>query len=140
MSNLEGLTAAAADRLPSMLDVRRRIHRQPEIGLALPRTQQTVASELEKRGLRPQLGTALGSVTATIERGQPGPTIVLRADMDALPLTERTGLDFASEVPGAMHACGHDTHVAMLLGAADLLLARREVLRGRVVLMFQPGE
>ncbi len=140
MIDLEGLVAAADEALPSIVDVRRRIHRQPEIGLALPRTQQTVAAELEKRGLQPRLGRALGSVTATIDGGQPGPTIILRADMDALPLTERTGLDFASEVPGAMHACGHDTHVAMLLGATDLLLERRDALRGRVLLMFQPGE
>jgi hippurate hydrolase len=140
MSDLDGLVAAATEGLPRMVEVRRRIHRQPEIGLALPRTQQTLASELEKRGLRPTLGTGLGSVTATIEGGQAGPTILLRADMDALPLTERTGLDFASEVPGAMHACGHDTHVAMLLGATDLLLQRRDTLRGRVLLMFQPGE
>ena len=118
MNEMDGLVAAATDGLSPMVDVRRRIYRQPEIGLALPRTQQTVVSELEKRGLQPRLGSALGSVTAIIEGGQPGPTVLLRADMDALPLTERTGLDFASEVPGTMHACGHDTHVAMLLGAA----------------------
>jgi amidohydrolase len=140
MNEIDGLVAAATDGLSAMADVRRRIHRQPEIGLALPRTQQTVASELDRRGLQPRLGAALGSVTAIIEGGQPGPTVLLRADMDALPLTERTGLEFASEVPGAMHACGHDTHVAMLLGAVDLLVARRDVLRGRVLLMFQPGE
>jgi hippurate hydrolase len=140
VSDLDGLLAAATEGLPSMVDVRRRIHRQPEIGLALPRTQQTVAAELEKRGLQPRLGRALGSVTATIEGRRPGSTMVLRADMDALPLTERTGLDFASEAPGAMHACGHDTHVSMLLGAVDLLLARRDTLAGRVLLMFQPGE
>jgi hippurate hydrolase len=140
VNDLDGLVDAATASLPAIVDVRRRIHRQPEIGLELPRTQQTIVAELEKRGLAPRVGTALGSVSATIEGGQPGPTILLRADMDALPLTERTELEFASEVPGAMHACGHDTHVAKLLGAVDLHLERRDALRGRVLLMFQPGE
>src|SRR5687768_5042897 len=75
-----------------------------------------------------------------IDGARPGPTILLRADMDALPVHENTGLDFSSEVNGAMHACGHDTHVAMLLGAARLLVERREDFAGRVLLMFQPGE
>jgi hippurate hydrolase len=79
-------------------------------------------------------------MTVVIEGERPGPTVLLRADMDGLPLTEVTDLEFASEVPGAMHACGHDTHVAMLLGAARLLLERRASLTGRVLLMFQPGE
>ncbi|MDQ3491989.1 MAG: M20 family metallopeptidase, partial [Chloroflexota bacterium] len=123
-----------------MVALRRALHRQPEIGLELPKTQQAVASRLGELGLEPSLGRSLGSVTALIEGGLPGPTILLRADMDALPLQEDTDLDFASEVPGAMHACGHDTHVAMLLGAAQLLMERRAALAGRVLLMFQPGE
>lgn len=126
--------------LPEMVALRRALHRQPEIGLELPKTQQAVASRLRELGLEASLGRSLGSVTALIEGGLPGPTILLRADMDALPLQEDTGLDFASEVPGAMHACGHDTHVAMLLGAAQLLMERRAALAGRVLLMFQPGE
>ena len=96
--------------------------------------------ELQALGLEPRPGGTTTSVTAVIEGDRPGPTTLLRADMDALPLDEDTGLDFASEVPGAMHACGHDTHVAMLLGAARLLVERREALAGRVLLMFQPGE
>ena len=126
--------------LPEVVDLRRRLHRRPEIGLQLPGTQAVIVEDLERLGLRPERGTALTSVTATIEGAAAGPTILLRADMDALPLQEETGLDFASEIPGAMHACGHDTHVAMLLGAARLLLARRDELAGRVLLMFQPGE
>jgi hippurate hydrolase len=123
-----------------VIDTRRRIHRRPEIGLQLPQTQAVVAEALRGLGLEPRLGAATTSVTAVIEGGGNGPTILLRADMDALPLHEDTGLDFASEVDEAMHACGHDTHVAMLLGAARLLVERRGDLHGRVLLMFQPGE
>ncbi len=126
--------------LPDVVALRRRLHRRPEIGLQLPRTQSVVVEELERLGLECVRGRSLTSVTSVIEGARPGPTILLRADMDALPLHEDTGLPFASEVDGAMHACGHDTHVAMLLGAARLLLERRHQLAGRVLLMFQPGE
>lgn len=87
-----------------------------------------------------QTGATTTSVVATLDGDRDGPTILLRGDMDALPMPEDTGLDFASEVDGAMHACGHDTHVAMLAGAARLLADRRKDLAGRVVFMFQPGE
>ena len=137
---LAALLADARRMLPDVVAIRRRIHRQPEVGINLPITQAVIVEELTRLGLEPRLGRALSSVTALIDGGKPGPTILLRADMDALPLTEDTGLDFASEIPGAMHACGHDTHVAMLLGAARLLLDRRAELPGRVLLMFQPGE
>ncbi|HEX5824388.1 MAG TPA: M20 family metallopeptidase, partial [Candidatus Limnocylindrales bacterium] len=140
-------TAATADLLdaanaiqPDVIAIRRRIHRQPEIGLDLPKTQAVILDELEKLGLKGRRGKALSSVVAVIEGARPGPTILLRADMDALPVHEDTGLDFSSEVDGAMHACGHDTHVAMLLGATRLLLERRAELPGKVILMFQPGE
>jgi amidohydrolase len=133
------LTTARAI-LPDVIDLRRRLHRRPEIGLQLPLTQAVVMDGLTKLGLTPQPGGTTTSVVAVIDGVRPGPTILLRADMDALPLTEDTALDFASEVPGVMHACGHDTHVAMLLGAARLLVERRADLAGRVLLMFQPGE
>jgi hippurate hydrolase len=136
----DDLIAAATAILPDTIPIRRRIHRRPEVGTDLPETQRVIVEELERLGLETTKGTALTSVTATIEGGRPGPTILLRADMDALPLHEDTGLDFASEVHGAMHACGHDTHVAMLLGATRLLLDRRAELPGNVRLMFQPGE
>ena len=138
------LLAAARSLLPDIVEVRRRIHRHPELGLALPETQRLVVDRLRSLGLEPQLGRGLSSVTATIGASRPGRTILLRADMDALPMPEASGVEFASEVPGAMHACGHDTHVAMLLGAARLLVdvARvdPEALPGPVKLMFQPGE
>jgi amidohydrolase len=134
------LLEAAEAIQDDMVAIRRRIHRQPEIGLDLPKTQAVVLEELAKLGIEGRKGRALSSVVAVIEGGRPGATVLLRGDMDALPLREDTGLDFASELDGAMHACGHDTHVAMLLGAARLLNERRADLPGRVILMFQPGE
>jgi amidohydrolase len=126
--------------LPRLIAVRRRIHAEPEQGLNLPRTAATIAAELEVLGLEARHGRSTTSVVATIKGGRPGPTILLRGDMDALPLQEDTDLDFASQVPGVMHACGHDTHVAMLLGATRLLVERKAELPGSVLLMFQPGE
>ncbi len=138
------LLAAAREILPDLLQIRRAIHRRPELGLQLPETQALIVGELRRLGLEPALGTGLASVTATIGPDRPARTTVLRADMDALPLTEDTGLEFASELEGRMHACGHDTHVAMLLGAARLLAEGYrqdpESLPGPVRLMFQPGE
>ena len=136
----DGLLPAATAILPDVVELRRTLHARPEIGLQLPATQAAVADELRRLGLEPKLGRSVTSVTAVIEGTAPGPTVLLRADMDALPLQEDTGLPFTSTIPGAMHACGHDTHVAMLLGATRLLLERREAIRGRVLLMFQPGE
>ncbi len=135
-----GLLAAAQAFLPSIVALRRRLHRTPEVGLQLPATQAIVVEELRALGLEPRLGASTTSVTAVIEGARPGPTVLLRADMDGLPLLEETGLAYASETPGTMHACGHDTHMAMLLGGARLLVERREQLAGRVLLMFQPGE
>jgi hippurate hydrolase len=134
------LLADARAALPDLVALRRRLHRIPEVGLQLPATQAAVIEELRALGLEPRRGTSTTSVTSVIEGARPGPTVLLRADMDGLPLLEETGLEFASETPGTMHACGHDTHMTMLLGAARLLAARRERLAGRVLLMFQPGE
>jgi hippurate hydrolase len=132
------------DKARGLLDdavrLRRRLHRHPEIGLALPRTQAAVLEALDGLGLDIRTGRRATSVIAALEGARPGPTLLLRADMDALPLREETGLDFASEVEGAMHACGHDAHVAMLAGAARLLHRRKGSLAGRVLFMFQPGE
>ena len=134
------LRSAAEAVLPEVVEIRRRLHRRPEIGLQLPETQAVVAEVLRSMGIAPMLGGTTTSVVAVIDGERPGPTILLRGDMDGLPLAEDTELDFASDVAGAMHACGHDTHVAMLLGAARLLVERRAAIAGRVLLMFQPGE
>ncbi len=128
--------------LPEVVAMRRELHRHPELGLQLPRTQQAIVGALDGLGLDVKTGSAVTSVTADLEGGAGGDgrTVLLRADMDALPMPEDTGVDFASEVDGAMHACGHDSHVAMLVGAARVLTARRDELPGRVRFMFQPGE
>jgi hippurate hydrolase len=133
------LSAAYADA-DATIEFRRRLHRFPEIGLQLPRTQAAVLEALGELPVELSTGTSTSSVVGVLRGARPGPTYLLRADMDALPVQEATGLPFASEVPGAMHACGHDTHVAMLLGAARLLAERRDELAGQVVFMLQPGE
>jgi amidohydrolase len=134
------LVAEAGARIEEAVDLRRRIHAHPETGLDLPVTQEVVLDALAGLGLQGRPGGATTSVVAVIEGDRPGPSTLLRADMDALEMPEDTGLDFASAVDGKMHACGHDAHVAMLVGAAGLLMDHRAQLRGRVVLMFQPGE
>ena len=140
MENLGSLLEEAEAFLDAAITLRRRVHAHPELGLDLPGTQQAILEDLEGLGLELHLGTALSSITAILETGRPGPTVLLRADMDALPMTEDTELDFRSEVDGVAHSCGHDLHVAMLSGAAKLLMAKKEDLTGRVVFMFQPGE
>jgi amidohydrolase len=120
--------------------LRRQIHREPEIGLDLPKTQAKVLAAVDGLPLELTLGRALSSVTAVLRGGRPGGAVLLRGDMDALPVTERTGLDYSSRIDGAMHACGHDLHTAMLAGAARLLAARQADMAGNVIFMFQPGE
>ncbi len=137
---LDGLLDDARELQPRTVALRRSLHRHPEVGLQLPRTQQAILDAIGDLGLQVRTGSSVTSVVAVLDGASPGPTVLLRGDMDALPLHEDTGLEFASQVEGAMHACGHDTHVAMLAGAARLLAARRQDLAGRVVFMFQPGE
>src|SRR5215471_12095713 len=122
------------------IELRRRIHRHPEIGLTLPRTQAAVLEALGGLGFDVRTGQRTTSVVARLDGGQPGPTVLLRADMDALPMPEDTQLPFASKEAGRMHACGHDAHTAMLASAARVLAARREQLAGDVLFFFQPGE
>ena len=135
------LVCAAKALQPRTVALRRVLHRHPEQGLHLPQTQAAVLQALA--GFPVQVHPGRGdttSVIGVIEGAKPGPTVLLRADMDALPVTEQSGVPFSSELSGSMHACGHDTHVAMLASAARLLAERREELAGRVLLMFQPGE
>ena len=119
--------------------LRRAFHRRPELGNREFETAARIEAELARLGIptRRLLDTA---IVARLEGGLPGRTVALRADMDALPLTEATGADFASENTGIMHACGHDAHMAAALGAARLLVGRRASLRGAVVFLFQPDE
>src|SRR5437879_10033075 len=125
--------------LDDTIQLRRRIHRHPELGLTVPRGQRAVLEALDGLGLEVRTGQRTTSVVARLTGARPGPTILLRADMDALPMPEETGLPFASGVNGAMHACGHDAHTAMLVGAARLLARRRDALAGSVLFMLQPG-
>ncbi len=127
-----------APKLISWLqEIRRTLHRWPELAYQEEKTAALIARELKRLGLEPRTGVAKTGVVAEIGAGKP--VVALRADMDALPLQEETGLSFSSEIPGVMHACGHDGHVAMLLGAAALLVENPPP-RGRVRLIFQPAE
>jgi amidohydrolase len=122
-----------------VVELRRAIHRQPELGFEEHQTQALVEKELDVIGVEHRRLAQTG-VVAIVRGALPGHVVALRADMDALPITERSGLPFASEVAGKMHACGHDAHTAMLLGAARELQAMRERLHGTAVLIFQPAE
>ena len=123
---------------PELVRWRRHIHENPEVSAVLPETCAYVTEELRKMGYEPyDVG---GGVVAMLDGEPDGKVILLRGDMDALPLTEESGEAFASKNPGKMHACGHDTHTAMLLGAAKLLMDNKEKVKGRVKFMFQPGE
>ncbi len=141
MTMTDDLLDGAKGFLPGVVELRRDLHLHPELGTDLPRTQAAVLEALDGLGLDVRTGSSLSSVVADLDGGAgDGPTILLRGDMDALPMPEDTGLEFASTVDGAMHACGHDAHTSMLVGAARLLAERRDELAGRVRFMFQPGE
>ncbi len=135
------LLAKARDLAPMLTSLRRAIHAEPELGLHTPRTRDKIRMALAHLPLEWREGPSTTGLVATLKGGAgQGRSALLRGDMDALPMPEETGLDFASTIPGTMHACGHDAHVAMLAGAAELLCARRETLAGEVRFMFQPGE
>ena len=125
----------------SIVALRRAIHAEPELGLQTPKTRDKVRAALAHLPLTWREGPSTTGAVATLKGGAgPGRRVLLRGDMDALPMEEETGLPFASSVRGAMHACGHDTHTAMLAGAVELLCARADRLAGEVQFMFQPGE
>ena len=120
--------------------LRRAIHAEPELGLDCPRTRDKLKAALTGFPLTFRDSQRTSGFIARLDGHAPGRTVLLRGDMDALPIHEDTGLDFASRTPGHMHACGHDTHSAMLAGAAKLLAARRDSFSGTILFMFQPGE
>jgi amidohydrolase len=131
----------AARRLkPQLVEDRRAIHQNPELAYQEVKTSARVAERLTALGIEHRTGIAETGVIGIIEGSRPGRTVILRGDMDALPILEETPVPFASQNPGVMHACGHDSHTAMLLGAAQLLNERRDQLAGTVKLMFQPAE
>lgn len=124
-----------------IVTLRRAIHAEPELGLHTPKTRDKVRMALAHLPLEWREGPSTTGLVATLKGGAgEGRSVLLRGDMDALPMPEETGLPFASTIPGAMHACGHDAHTAMLAGAAEVLARRAERLRGEVRFMFQPGE
>ena len=134
------LVAKAKGLQDQIVTWRRRFHEIPELGLDLPKTSALVTQELTAMNIDIKTGLAQSGIVGLIRGNKDGPTFALRADMDALPVSEETGLPFASQHPGYMHACGHDAHMAMLLGAARLLVDHRYELSGNVKLLFQPGE
>lgn len=128
------------DFADKIVALRRDIHREPELGFGTEKTAQKVLDALDGLPLEIQTGVAENGIVATLKGGGEGPTVGLRADMDALPIHEETGLDFASETDNKMHACGHDGHTSMLVGAAHALSGMRESLNGTVKFIFQPAE
>lgn len=134
------LLATARGLSEKIVSLRRDIHSEPELGLQTPLTSAKVRAALAHLPLEWREGGSTTGMVATLKGAHPGRRVLLRGDMDALPMPENTGLDFASKFAGKMHACGHDTHTAMLAGAAELLCAKQADLRGEVQFMFQPGE
>ena len=142
------IDAATAKIMTKVIEWRRHLHQYPELGNQETRTAKFVEAHLRKLGLEVRTGVAKTGVVGLLKGAQPGPVIGLRADMDGLPVTERNSLpyasketaDFAGQKVGVMHACGHDTHVAMLMGAAEVLSGMRDKIKGTVVFIFQPAE
>jgi amidohydrolase len=125
---------------PALIEIRRDIHANPELGFEEIRTAGVVARELSRLGIAHQTGIGKTGVVGLIEGGRPGPVLAIRADMDALPIEEKTGLPFASTKVGLMHACGHDIHTTTLLGVAAVLKELAPQLAGTIKLVFQPAE
>ena len=144
----EKLQADLDPLMKKVIEWRHDIHEFPELGNREFRTSKKVAEHLLSLGVEVETGIAYTGVVGLIRGGKPGPTIALRADMDALPVTEQTGLPFASKQRtkylgqdvGVMHACGHDAHVAILMGAAEFLAKNKKNLKGNIMLIFQPAE
>src|SRR5688500_18236218 len=140
MEHLSDWSKAAEAGRDELIALRRAIHAEPELGLDCPQTRSKLQQALAGLPLKIRLSAKCSGFIAILEGARPGRTILLRGDMDALPIHEATGVDFASRQPGKMHACGHDSHSAMLASAAHILCAQRDKLAGRILFMFQPGE
>ena len=136
----ETLLEEAREIHDGLVALRRTLHQWPELGNHLPVTREQVLGALEGLPLDLTLHETTSGIAGMLTGGRPGPTVLLRGDMDALHMPEDSGVEFSSKVEDTMHACGHDTHTAMLVGAARLLSARKDELPGRVLFMFQPGE
>jgi len=134
------LDALIEKNIDKVIAIRRDIHENPELGMEEFKTSAKVAEELEKLGIETQRNIGGTGVVGLVKGNAPGKTILLRADMDALPLDENTDLEFKSKVPGKMHACGHDVHTSILLGTAMVLSELRNEIKGNVKLVFQPAE
>jgi amidohydrolase len=137
MVNIKKLVQEHEERI---VGIRRELHQIPEPAYMEKKTSATVAERLKEAGLEVRTGIARYGVSGLLRTGRPGPTLMIRADMDALPVAEQTGLPFSSTHPGAMHACGHDAHMAMVLGAALVLREMKDSLEGNIKLIFQPAE
>src|SRR4028119_811095 len=140
VARLDSLQAEVEENYGGKISaLRREIHREPELGFDTKKTARKVLDARE--GLPREIGAGLAQngIVATLTGGGDGPTVGLRADMDALPISEETGLPFSSEVEGKMHACGHDGHTSMLVGAAHALCGMRESLNGTAKFLFQPA-
>jgi len=140
LAELSDLIAAAEAGSDELIALRRAIHAEPELGLDTPRTRDKLEAALASLPLTIRRSDNTSGFIAVLDGGRRGPTVLLRGDMDALPIEEATGLDFASREPGKMHACGHDSHSAMLASAARILCAKKDELAGQILFMFQPGE
>jgi amidohydrolase len=140
-ADLNARIAAIAARItPELVELRKRLHRHPELAFEEHETARAVTGFLQKLGLSAQSGVGKTGVVALLEGARPGRTVGIRADMDALPIHEQTGLPFASQVPGKMHACGHDVHTVIALGVAAALSEMKDALAGRIKFIFQPAE
>src|SRR5687768_6228135 len=140
MEHLSKWVAAAEAGSGELIALRRAIHAEPELGLDCPRTHDKLEESLAGLPLTIRRSGQSSGFLVELQGARPGRSVILRGDMDALPIQEVTGLDFASREAGRMHACGHDSHSAMLAGAARILCARRDEIVGRILFMFQPGE
>lgn len=137
----EEIRTSAASLLPELIEIRRHLHRNPELSMKEEKTSAFIAEKLEEYGIKYTKGIAVHGIVGIIEGKNPGKmTIALRADMDALPITEENKTEYCSTVPGVMHACGHDVHMTCLIGASRILQNLRNRFEGTIKLVFQPSE